>query len=627
MSYEVNRLLGKLPPYRGEQKLVTSRQDTFDIIREILKMHAARAKEYDKICIGFWQGDPEATARYIYNFSKTNLPYKVEPSLQQSVKSPAAILSERLTFGNDCKHYASMAVGIGEALRRLGFPVKCFYRFASYNPRRKAPGHVFAVFVINGKEYWVDPVPEMKGFNARNMKPYTVIDKMPPMSKNRGGIGSLYEISGVPVSTEQTLGSMDPTVTLSGHRGHWFDKYYGPRQQQCRQYRPKPRGMMPGQKPMFRGGMPMQQKPMMHGYDADMNGYDEMGKAKKKGFLKKLKIKVPKIKPGQLLKKFGGAPSRNAFLLLVKLNTFHLATKMWQKAARDKNSANWKKLAAKWEQLGGKADKLYREIQRGVNTYNKLHKAKKKISGYDDPMVMGYNEYVSGIEYIDGIDESVGEVTDMIGAYSDNMSVGEILCFVHDNHHHRMRRIGVAPAAAAAGVIAAAAPIIKALANVLKSFGINTKKADDTAAADTEKMADEYNKGEANPDGSVTTKDGKNIEVTDNADGTQTMKVKKLPGLSDKDQEEADGDGETYTKTKTVTKTKTKKTSGGDDDGEETSITNEKNSGAGFLDGIKNFVVTNKKWFFIGGGVLAAVLILPPLVRSIRGGGTTKRRR
>lgn len=581
----VQAILQQLPPYKGDQRLISSRQDTFDIIRQILSNHRNTAAHYDKIAINHWKGDAERSARELYDFLKQNAPYKVEPVKKQTTKTPAAILQEARTYGNDCKHYANYSVGVGEALARLGYPVKCFYRFASYKNGSRAPGHVFGVWVINGKEYWIDPVPEIHGFNARNIVPSYKIDKIPPMSRYKT-IGSLYHISGI--SNGDYVAGPAPYAG----RGHWLDDMPGSTMGKAKKNKP-PKKKGPGIVKKI------------------AKKVQNTGKSIKKG-VKKI---VPK-KGTKIVAKYTLATSRGAFLTLVKLNAFNLGVKMWLHAAKDKNSKGWKELSAKWIKLGGKPDSLYKNIQQGVGTHNKLH-PKKKVSGFDD--------YMDGIDY----DNVAG-----IGGYDDDMTIGQICGFVHNREVHNA--IGVAPAVASAGVIAAAAPIMTALANLLKAFGVNTKKADDTAAADMEDLADKHNnEGGDYTDEEGTTKhnDGTETEAITKADGSTELIVKNLPGVktteytpgknTDKpyseqeeeaeEAEEVDDEGNVITKTKTITKTKKKK--GG--------------SGLSFSDMVNNvtgFVSEHKTWFIVGGAVVGAALILPPLVRRMRSKPTRRRK-
>lgn len=543
-STSPDSLLGQLPPYQAHQRTIERRQDTFDIIREILRKHKDTAPHYDRIAVNHWRGNVPDTVTDLYYWAKKHLPYRAEATNMQTVKTPAAILRERHDFKNDCKHYASYIVGVGEALRRQGFPVKCFYRFGSYNKGRRAPGHVFAVFVHDGREIWCDPTPEVGGFNKRYIVPCYTTDKHPPMAKREmGGIGSLYDITGVdssPIPSNKIIVGMSPTRIIVGTSGHWTD-------------------MLP-----------------MSGTDDYTIGKHGKGKAK-------LKKAIKKIKPGKLLKKVGKATARNAFLVLTKLNVFHLATKSWPHIKA--KGPDWKKLSDKWVEWGGKPDALFKNMRLGVNTYNKLH-PHAQISGYFDT--------VDGL----GID-NIG-YPDTLGYYDDGMSVGDILCFVHDNHNRHMQRharrngfgIGVVAAPVAAGVIAAALPILNALKGILKSFGVDTNKADDAADQDTQDLADKHNAG-----------DDTGTSVEDNADGSQTLKIDKVPGVTPgtggatENGPAGDGadDEETTTKTKVKTKTKTVTTTG-DDDG-----------GGDMLANVKDFIVNHKMPLgltVVGGGVL-----------------------
>jgi len=130
MSTNIMTILSNLPGYQGKKTLVTRDQQTFDIIREITKMHEQTAAAYDKIAREHWHRTPLETAKRLFYFIEAHLPYSEEKSHEQTVKQPQAILAERLTFGNDCKHYASYINGVGAALCRMGYPIDCIYRFA-----------------------------------------------------------------------------------------------------------------------------------------------------------------------------------------------------------------------------------------------------------------------------------------------------------------------------------------------------------------------------------------------------------------------------------------------------------------------------------------------------------------
>lgn len=207
---QVNNILSDLPPYKGQERMTYGRQSRFDIITELLRKHKETISHYDGMSLKHWRDTPEATAIHLFDFCRRNLPYKEEATAKQTVKTPGGILRQSQLSGSDCKHYASYIVGVGEALRRHGFPLKAFYRFASYNKKDRTPGHVFAVWIFGGKEYWIDPVPQISCFNDRTLYPVYTIDKKPYTPH---GIGALYDISGLP-----------PEKSMSGvEQGHWTD--------------------------------------------------------------------------------------------------------------------------------------------------------------------------------------------------------------------------------------------------------------------------------------------------------------------------------------------------------------------------------------------------------------------
>jgi hypothetical protein len=473
----IYNILEKLPAYRNEQTMIAKRQDTYDIIREILKTHADCCRYYDKIAHDHWAGDAETTAKELFAFMKKNFPYKEEGSLMQTAKEPQAIIAERLEYGSDCKHYASYIVGVLEALARAGYPVKSFYRFASYDPNKKAPGHVFAVMVTDaGNEIWIDPVPAIGGFNSRRIIPFHKTDKMPPMSENGNSINGLYRISGI--SNQATVGNRHRYGQHPAHITRNIHRHY------------------------------LDEMPTMQGIsNLATVGKHGKGKAKFKKFFKS-------INPGNLVLKFGLGPSRAAFQALTQLNTFNLAVRMWKTAAHDRNSAAWHKLSDWWKKHGGNPDSLYKSIKRGVNTHNKLHK-KHKVSGYD----------VFSPNYVTGYEETINGYRD---PESDHIQGCE------DCDH-----MGFAPVAAA-GLIAAAAPIIAAVSNILKAFGDKGHNQDEVQEAvnqDTNALAQQHNEHtdeHTDDNGTTTHTNGTQATVTEEG-GQQVMHVKHLPTGNDGD--------------------------------------------------------------------------------------------
>lgn len=169
-------LISKLPAYNNNSVKLYDNQDTNDIIVTLLKAHKLYAKDYDNICLFFWKGNTTETCRFIWNFLKKNVRYKIEPDTRQSVKSPSAILSTGIYRNgyNDCKHYSQFCGGLLSALCRKGKPINWCYRFANYKLFGSTPHHVFCVANCNGNEIWIDPV--LNSFN--NKKAYVnKIDK------------------------------------------------------------------------------------------------------------------------------------------------------------------------------------------------------------------------------------------------------------------------------------------------------------------------------------------------------------------------------------------------------------------------------------------------------------------
>jgi hypothetical protein len=181
-----NDILGRLTPYFGNKVKLTESQSTNDIIREILNAHKKYASDYDKIAPQFWRGSVKASCKYVFNFLKKNVKYKIEPDSRQSVKSPAAIIATGANGGyNDCKHYSLFFAGLLDAWKRSGKNINFCYRFANYRLLDNKPHHVFTVVNPGGNEIWCDAV--LSSFDDK--KQYiNKIDKKPM---------ALYSISGI----------------------------------------------------------------------------------------------------------------------------------------------------------------------------------------------------------------------------------------------------------------------------------------------------------------------------------------------------------------------------------------------------------------------------------------------
>jgi len=174
-----NRLLNVLSPYNSQKRLLVAEQSTGDIIQSILEAHEKYKNEYKKIGYFFRGDDNEETGKNIFDFIKKNVPYVIESEDRQLVKSPAAILHTQA----DCKCYSLFIGGIAQALN-----IPFCFRFASYKPNQKNPGHVFIVFHPGtSNEIWVDPV--LNYFDYKKQYCYA-IDKKPRKM-------AIYSISGI----------------------------------------------------------------------------------------------------------------------------------------------------------------------------------------------------------------------------------------------------------------------------------------------------------------------------------------------------------------------------------------------------------------------------------------------
>jgi len=156
-------VLKKLAPFNNYKKVVSADQTVTDIIDGIVNTHYQYQDEYDKIS-NYFVGESELeTARNIWNFLKSNVPYYIESTNNQTLRSPSAIVA----LPGDCKSYALFANGVLNSLNRKGiFQVPIAFRFAGYKDTTREPQHVFAVmYPGTKKEIWIDPV--LNRFNEK----------------------------------------------------------------------------------------------------------------------------------------------------------------------------------------------------------------------------------------------------------------------------------------------------------------------------------------------------------------------------------------------------------------------------------------------------------------------------
>ena len=211
---KAEELLGLLPPYENNQLLINSRQDVPDIINEVLDAHEIFASDYDRIVQYFYYGNLLDFCKTLFKFCKENIAYKIEKEEKQTTKSPGALL----TMGQgDCKHYAGFIAGNLQALERLtNKKINWCYRFASYSIFDSMPSHVFVVVVIGGIEYWLDPV--LNDFNSRYVIPISFIDetfKNFSMDNKKNSVIGLLQFDAPTITGEQPVGISSQAVAYS----------------------------------------------------------------------------------------------------------------------------------------------------------------------------------------------------------------------------------------------------------------------------------------------------------------------------------------------------------------------------------------------------------------------------
>lgn len=294
------QILNKLPPFNNRRDVLVNDQDVADIITGILATHQQYAKQYDKIAPYFIGANNYETGRNIWTFLKNNVRYKVEPESAQMLKSPAAIVTGTVngrTNTSDCKNMSLFTGGVLSAINRAGGRINWAYRFASYKLWDKVPQHVFVV--IN---------PDTKN--------EIWVDAVLPTYNNKK---QYY------YKTDRKVNNM-ALVALSGTMA---GKGKAKRQQKKAEKQAAKGGASP--------------------------------KEKRKQFFKKLKEKAKKA--GKLILKYNPATaaSRNAFLLLVKVNARSLATNL--KKLKDRGNTEAQTL---WTKIGGNVATLNAAIDSGA---------------------------------------------------------------------------------------------------------------------------------------------------------------------------------------------------------------------------------------------------------------------
>lgn len=431
-----------LPVDHGNYELLVKRQNVYDIVHHSLAEHKLSAPMYDRFADLFWQGNVPDTCLSIFAFCKKYIPYDAEDRDVQTVKPPNQILSDGKLgdIEQDCKHYGLFCCGIVDSLHRMGYPISCKFRFASDVAGEKYPKHVFCI-VYDGADnnpIWLDPV--LNYVNQYHKYYYFLDKKCPNMA--------LYRVSGV----------NDDSNALCGFGAGLSNAYVG-----------KHKGLH------IKIKAPKILKKVENTVKKD---------------LKKVKLPHIKIQPGKLLMKVGMAPSRNAFLLLVKINAFDIAYNFFKHAQTTTGRDKIKKL---WEKVGGKWKNLQKDINQGFRVYLKHH-GKKMDAGWHT--ISGYD--MGGYMGIVGADD-----------------------------------------AAEGGALAAAMPVIKVFLDLFKQLGISTQKIQTKEGASVKTLSINHNNSDkgSHEDGTETT-----LQL--GHDGKQHLTVHSFQGNKEESDDSSADDGD-----------------------------------------------------------------------------------
>lgn len=197
----------------------------------------------------------------------------------------------------------------------------------------------------------------------------------------------------------------------------------------------------------------------------------------------KVKKAFKKIGPGKLLMKVGGAPGRNAFLELMKLNAFNLAKRLVEhgQTAQGKSQIQslWRKVGGKWKNFAKNANHGYQAA---------LHRRKQTM-----PATM---HLLAGVD----MGGEMGIVSDF------------------------------------AAYMAAAAPVLLAFSGLLKQLGINPADVAQQQQQGLKQIAKLHNASDKgmHPDGTET-------DLTTLPDGTQELTMKSHKGNKLDSEDVSDG--------------------------------------------------------------------------------------
>jgi hypothetical protein len=362
----VGYLIGLLPEYEDRWVEITPDQTVKSIIREVINAHYEFTGHYDLIAPYFYADTTKQICANLYNFCKENLKYREEGDEDQTTAIPAGILIRGDSTGVDCKHYASFCGGVLDAINRLyDKNIKWCYRFASYRVFDKEPHHVFIVVNDNGGEIWIDPTPGADGRSPIWYEDHKIKKSM-ALRRNIAGVddvalsvkniteeqiqGALEEAGVVDIDADSNLSSEDFTAISTLLNFNVIDQY---------------------------GNVSMVRMDELEGllsaddYSNILDAYNYfLGRAQVGSFFGDIWRGVKVV---------AGSVPRNAYLSLVALNVFGMASKGLKILEYPDTKTE---LLDKWYSLGGSKSALEGTIRSGAK--------KKAILGSLDMNSIGF---------------------------------------------------------------------------------------------------------------------------------------------------------------------------------------------------------------------------------------------
>jgi hypothetical protein len=357
-------MIYNLPPYKKKFVLSYENAITGDIIETLNRCFPTAKKDVMLFAENFRSNNIYESAFNVWKFVRENVQYKRDPDGIQVIQHPPALIRRGLmnNGGGDCK---SMSLTISSILSSLGAKnVKL--RYVSFKPDL-VPTHVYTIFEYHNRMVPVDSV--LNKFDYE--KPYTYkIDY--PMN--------VYQLSGISddkylIRLQRNLnaqkdGSFCKFLIMKEIRKvkGINDPYINLNPIQYKNYETKLINHISEHesKKMFGLCYDLKKQELNNLRNNQVTlaiaGDDEYIGAGGRG-MEKLKKAFSKVKKVAL------SPERNAFLLLVKMNLFGMATRL-------SNYPDKKKIQKTWESIGGAWKNLQNEIDRGSK--------KHRLLGVDD---------------------------------------------------------------------------------------------------------------------------------------------------------------------------------------------------------------------------------------------------